>query len=116
MTLPDGAWIGDYDPDDFRPDGGWGSANEEAARARVLREARSTTLLRAQGGAKTRDQSIRLALQLASGVDVVFMCASKEHGEEMRKYVEAALRWGGVFPVAKRMKKFKVHVVKKAKL
>ncbi len=30
--MVDGAWIGDPDPDDFCPDGGWGSAKDEARR------------------------------------------------------------------------------------
>ena len=62
---------------------------------------------------RARAIAVKLALQLASGTGVTFVCTSKVEGERMGANIEALLRWAGCFPVKKYMKKFKVQEVKK---
>jgi hypothetical protein len=70
----------------------------------------ATTARSSARSSKTRDQAIKLALQLATGTAITFVCGGVNEGERMRENVEALLRWAGCFPVKKYMKKFKVLV------
>lgn len=61
-------------------------------------------------GGKTREQAVKLALQLAADKRVVFACATEEIGNAMHIRVESLLLEAGLWPVSAYMKRFSVNV------
>jgi hypothetical protein len=59
--------------------------------------------------AKTDSDAVRLALKIASGTKVTFLCATEAQKVGMMRRVERLLLDAGVFPVKKYMKRLTVQ-------
>ena len=97
----DGGWIGDPESTPCEMGGGplvdYGLAEQPMIHSGNQR------------GGKMYGQAVKFALQIASGAKVAFVCNSEVAGKQMANGVEAVLRWAGLFPTGKYMKRFSVH-------